>query len=74
MVESGGEERLARAVVIVMRACGMDGAAALPGASQHAPDVRVCARGSDGVANYKGVALMTSAGPVTASIPNAHVA
>ncbi len=27
----------------------------------------------DGIATYKGVPFMTSAGPVTASIPNAHV-
>ncbi len=54
--------------------CALAARAALPGASLHAPDVRVRARGLDGVANYKGVAFMTSAGPVTASIPNAHVA
>ena len=29
---------------------------------------------AEGVANYKGVPFMTTAGPVTASIPNAHVA
>ncbi len=58
----------------IIRMCALAARAALPGASLHAPDVRVRARGLDGVANYKGVAFMTSAGPVTASIPNAHVA